>query len=763
MRFFPASLFAIFVLVAVAVPAHAQTEDFVVNDISIVGLDKIGNQTVLAFVSFDKGDIIDEKVLAATVSRLFETGLFRNVEIFREGDQVRIEISENPTIRAIRFEGLDELADDRVTEILAGQDIAVGRVYKRGDDDFIEQSMRSLYRSQSLFLATAQVVTVPLDGNLIDLVIEVNEGEEVGILSINFFGNEVLDGDDIKGVFELKESGLLDSFFERDVYGESKLTGDLERLRREYLNRGHVRFEILSYDVSLDSENAGLVIDVFISEGAQYSFGDAIFSESLTGFDEEELRALATFTKGEVYSEQLANSYRDELLRFLRQSGHAFAQVDQNIQIDDANFAVNVKYVMIPDVVAEVRHINFIGNNLTQDLVLRQQLELVEGEVFDIDKLDFSLTRLRRSGYLTSVKANERRVGDDQVDVDIEVAERSQGALSVGAGFSNSDGLSFEVNFSRNNIFGTGNDIFLKARTEDDGNEFSATFREPNITDSGITRNVSFTFRQGSSGNTSSDDTGSLGGSLSYEIPIDRNWSWTAGAEAVQNTFDASTAACPSTDFDLSCAFGVRYGTKVNTLQLIGGLTYDSRDSSFNPTEGLRWHLGSRVAVPPSDASYYTATSDVDYYLSLDEKDQNILSLDSSFRYGDATGSNIFPYFRRFYLSSRDLRGFDISSIGPQDNNSNVGGRFVAAASAELERRVTVFGVEGARTGLFIDSAGIFDAFGGSDIDGEGYRVSAGLLLKIQTPALPLAFSYGFPLIKEENDTLRALQFNIGF
>lgn len=758
---------AILLLLALTnLPAPSLAEDFVVGRIELEGLDKISEGTVLAFVAFDRGDTIDEEVLAATVARLFETGLFRDVGIVRDGDVVVIELSENPTIRAIRFEGMEELAEDRVTDILAGQDVAVGRIYKRGDDDFIVQAMKSLYGSQSMFLATAQVVTVPLPNNLVDLVVEINEGARVSIGAITFHGNTVFSDAELRDVFELKESGLIDTFFERDVYSESKLAGDLERIRREYLNQGYVRFDILSYDVALDSDTGALGIDVYLDEGVQYSFGAVTFSDDASDLSEEQLVAAATYAPGEVFADRLVQSYRTALLRLLRQQGHAFARVEPVVAIDDASFAVDVKYVLIPDVVAEVRRINFIGNNLTQDLVLRRQLELVEGETFDIDKLDYSLTRLRRTGFLTSVKANERRVGDDQVDVDIEVEERSQGALSVGAGYSNSDGLSFELNFARNNIFGTGNDFSMRARNEKNRNLLSASYREPNISESGITRNVSFFFSEGSASSSSSDidDTGSIGANLTYEIPIDRNWSWTLGSEVSKNDLNQSfdDPRCPD-DYNQACAFVSRYSNSIKTLQLIGGLTYDSRNSAFSPTSGTRWNIVSRLAMPPSDASYYTINSNVVSYLSLDEKERNILIFDANLRYGAATGNHVYPYFRRFYISSGELRGFKASSVGPTADNVNYGGTLVASGSVELERRVNLFGIEGARAGLFIDAAGIYAKSDNTAFVGEGVRTSAGALLKIRTPVLPLAFSYGIPLTKKNTDVFEKFQFSIGF
>lgn len=746
-----------------AAPAAAQDSGaaFVVEEIVIEGLDKVEESTVLAFVPFSVGDEVIPAELASAAARLFETGLFRDVEIMRSGGAVIIEVSESPIISAIRFEGLASLNEDEVLDLLQGQGLAVGRIFKRGSNEFIENAVRGLYRRQSRFLAAARVVTVPLEDGRIDLVIEINEGPQATIREINFNGNEVFDDDELRSFFELKQESLVDSLLDRDIYDASVLAGDLDRLRREYLNAGYIRFAILSKDVRVLPDEGAIIIDVFLDEGSQYRFGATSFTIDGDSITEEQAQGVLVYEEGAIFADRDVDRVRDNLRRLLRRDGFAFATVEYETVIDDERQAVDINYRLSNDRIAEIRNINFLGNNLTQDLVLRRQLEIVEGETFDIEKLEYSLTRLRRSGYLREVKADEKRVGEDQVDIDIEVVEVSQGRLLVGAGYSSADGVSFSFDFARNNIFGSGNDFALKLATGSDTKSLDLTFREPGITDSGITRlaNLYITDKDGQlSGNAISD----LGGRLVYTIPIDREWSWDAGLVAEQSTINNHETLTTDSALKVTRDFVSRYGGKQNSLRLVAGIGYDSRDTAFDTTEGFLFRTRAEVSAPGSDSKYYTASTSGTYYAPLDDRRLNVLSGEFEIETGGAFGDEIFPYYERFFISSTQLRGFRTAQLGPVEGVTEIGGKFLAHGSVEVLRNLRLFDLDGVRAGVFTDAAGLWDDFDDFTDNTDELRASVGAVLKIRTPLFPLSFTYAYPVVKKDDDALRRFQFNLG-
>ena len=745
-----------------------QTEDFTVAEIKLVGLDRVLPGTVLAFVGFDSGDVVDAEVLEATVGRLFDTGLFRDIEVYRDGDTVVINVSENPTINKIRFEGMVNLDPTQVLDLLESQDIANGRVFKRGNAGFIERTVSTFYRQTSRFLATAEVVPVPLEDNRVDLVVDITEGPAAVVERINFHGNQVFAEDDLHELFEIKEAGFINSIFDRDVYTQSGFEGDLDRLRRHYLNAGYIRFVILSTDVQVLPDAGSIEIDIFVSEGAQFRFAEAAFSTTNTTISPAAMQAAVSYQVGTVFSDKEVETTRMALRRLMRQQGHAFATVEVDTRIIDADLEVEVEYTLAAGKVVEVRNIEFIGNNITQDVVLRRQLELLEGETFAIDKLEYSLIRLRRNGYLRDARAFERPAGDDQVDIDIEVDEATRGAFLVGAGYSNTDGLSFKLDFSRNNILGTGNDFAFFVETDGDEHNFNIKLDTPGITDSGISRSVGIFYdvTESDSDDANVTDIDTTGIDLTYTIPYDRNWSWRVGAVVEHNRIHDHEVLlnAPTVPSDNRSSLYVdRFGDKQQFLRLVAGLGFDSRDRAFDTTEGIKFDALTEVAIPPSDVKYYKVRVRGDYYRPLDDERRSLFFAQSQLRYGNKYGNGIYPYYERFSISSGQLRGFDTSEIGPQGDDVAIAGLAAFNTTFELQRQMRIFGTEGVRGGAFVDIAGLWDPESGEKDEGEGLRSSAGLLLKIRTPVFPFALSYGIPLRKKKDDKLQKFQFRIGF
>lgn len=751
--------------------AWAQSsERFEVSEIEIRGLTRIGISTVLGQTGFGRGDLVNDRILSQAIGRLYATGLFRDIEISRDGDKVIVEVTENPTIHSIRFQGMSELDEDKVLTLLAGRDIAPGRIYKRGDNEFINEGVETFYRQISRYLASARTISVPLENNRVDLVVEVVESEEAKISAIRFHGLVAYTEAELRDEMELRESSLLLSWFDRDAFSESVFEADLERLRTFYANDGYIRFEVLSTDVRIDSISGELEIDVFVAEGTRYNFGELQVSDTRALLDEEQVAAAATFAPGDVFSDQLIENYRRSLHSMLRNLGYAFSTVQTNTNINDADLTVAVEYVFTPGSIVQVREINFVGNNITQDDVLRAQLEIVEGEVFSEDKLEYSLTRLRRTSYLLAASANEIQVAPDLVDIEVGISEANRGTFLVGFGYSSADKLSFRIDFKRNNILGTGNDFGISGERSGSKSEINLNLHQTNVTDSGISRDLGLYFLDEKPESLTATDNSfdRYGARVGYTIPLDRNWSWTAGIDVNQTGINNAAQILRGADEEQvirndAKPFVTRYGD--SQANLIGslGLRYDSRDRANDTTSGIKAGMSFDAAMPPGKTRFYKINGDGSYFRTLSRDQRTVFNLRGNFGVGDGYADNIYPYYERFHISSTQLRGFNPNSVGLHNSNSvNVGGKVVGVITVETERRLDWFDGQSIRAGVFIDAAGLWPEL--EDVAKvDAYRASAGVHLKIRTPVFPLAFSYGIPIHEHEGDVAEEFQFRIGF
>ena len=726
---------------------------FEVSEIRIAGIDRIEAVSVLSNITFSRGSLIDAEVVANSIASLYATGLFRDVEIARDGTAVIITVVENPVISAIRYVGMDELDEDDINEILEGQGIAIGRVLRRGVEKDIERIVQASYSTTANYLTVVRVSTIPEEGGNVEVVVSVNEGQEIRVSEIRIFGNSAFDEDDLLDLFELDPFGLFSGFFDNDIYTESILDGDIGRLRSFYTGDGYIRFEVLSREVKINLDDFSVAIHIYIREGARYKFADPNITGIGDLIEDDEVVDLQTFEKGEVYSDVKAGRYTRALRDALRDRGYAFAEVTDSFELDDAAQQVEMTYAAEPGKLVQVRRINFVGNNETLDEVLRRQFILFEGETFSADKLNRSLLRLRRNSYLLNAQAREIPVSDTEMDIEVTVAEAKTGNITFGLGYSKSDGVSYEASYSRRNFLGSGNDLSFALSHSDSQNTFSISYQQNFFTDTGISRAFNMYLRNEteSSDATSSFNLDRFGGSMRYIVPIDDNWSWNPGIEFEQLDIENYQNLASST-VNLADKFVNQYAGDPIFTNLLLGVRYDSRNRGIDPSDGMLHSFDTEIGIPPGDVKYYQLRYTGNIYEELGA--DFVLNVGGKVRVGGDYSDGVYPFYKRFSLGRTDLRGFKSSTIAPD------GGLLLMHASVDLLRPVGFLG-EAAKVGLFADYGNLWadiDSF-----DGGEFRGSAGVQLRIITPAVPMLFTYGIPFAKEDDDIEEKFQFAIGF
>ena len=733
-------------------PAVAQ-EAFEVSEIRIVGIDRIEAVSVLSNITFSRGSLIDAEVVANSIASLYATGLFRDVEIARDGNAVIVTLVENPVIASIRYVGMDELDEDDINEILESQGIAVGRVLRRGLEKDIERIVQASYSTTANYLTVVRVSTIPQEGGNIDVVVTVNEGQEIRVSDIRIFGNSAFAEDELLDLFELNPFGLFSGFFDNDIYTQSALDGDIGRLRSFYTGDGYIRFEVLSREVKISLDEFSVAIHIYIREGARYKFAEP----EIVGIDdlieEEEVADLQPFEDGQVYSDVEAGRYTRALRDALRNRGYAFAQVSDSFELDDASQQVKMTYTAQPGKVVQVRRINFVGNNETLDEVLRRQFILFEGETFSADKLNRSLLRLRRNSYLLNAQAREIRISDTEIDIEVTVAEAKTGNITFGIGYSKADGVSYEASYSRRNFLGSGNDLSFSLSHSESQNTFSISYQQNFFTDTGISRAFNMYLRNEteSSDATSSFNLDRFGGSIRYIVPIDDNWSWNPGIEFEQLDIENYQALAAST-VNLADKFIDRYAGDPIFTNLLLGVRYDSRNRGIDPTDGMLHSFDTEIGIPLGDVEYYQLRYTGNIYANIGAG--FVADVGAKVRFGGDYGDGVYPFYKRFSLGRTDLRGFKSSTIAPD------GGLLLMHASVDVLRPIGFLG-EAAKAGVFVDYGNLWADADSFEV-GE-FRGTAGVQLRIITPAVPMLFTYGIPFAKEDDDVEEKFQFAIGF
>ncbi|MEO1459290.1 MAG: outer membrane protein assembly factor BamA, partial [Pseudomonadota bacterium] len=465
--------------------AVAQTTAAGVADRSLVvrGNRRIEVDTILAYMQLQQNQLVTAEELNLAVRRLFDTGLFQDVQILAEGDRLVVEVVENPSINVIAFEGNDALDDETLQQIISLRP-RLPFTPSRAEAD--AQALIETYRRTGRFGAEVEPVVIERPENRVDLVFEIREGELTGVSSIDFVGNEAFSDRRLRRVIETSESGLLSALLSSDVYDPDRLELDKELLRQFYLERGHADFTVLSAVAELSPDREGFFISFTVEEGPVYSFGEFDVIVNARGLNPEDFLALIPQEDlaGEVYDASEVEEIANDLTDLAGQKGFAFVQVRPQPRKDAENLIIDITFELVEGNRIFVERIDIDGNTATLDRVIRREIDIVEGDAFDARRIREAQRRIRGLGYFSAVDIDaEEGSADDRAVLKVQVEERSTGSLSFGLGFSTSAGPIGSIALTERNFLGRGQIVQARLTAAGDTQVYDFSFTEPRVLD----------------------------------------------------------------------------------------------------------------------------------------------------------------------------------------------------------------------------------------------------------------------------------------
>ena len=765
--------------------ASAHAVSFIVSEIKIEGLQRIPDGTLLNYLPIVAGDPIDDNQITFAISELYKTGFFADIKLLRDNDALIVRVKERSSIAEVDFTGNSDIDDDALKDALVDIGVTRGQIYNRSLLEKLTLELENVYFSQGKYGVKIDTEVTELDQNRVDIDITISEGQVALIKHINIVGNDVY-SDDI--LLDELESGVPSSwalFSSADEYSKPKLNGDLEKIRTYYLDRGYIKFSIESTQVSLTPDKQDIYITVNVSEGDRYK----ISSSELTGelvVNKQTMKSQILTKPGMYFSRSLMTSSKKRLENQMGRIGYAFSEIKITPVIDDEKKEVALTYFAIPGEKVYVRRINIYGNDSTQDKVYRREMRLMEGSILASDLLDRSKIRIQRLPFVESVEVESVPVpgSNHQVDLKVSLVEKLAGSFNIGAGFSQTQGLLFNVGLTQENLFGTGKRLSINVNTDSANTIYSAAFTNPYYTLDGISRTVSFSFRDRDASEESINNfqTNSADANISYGIPLSEfnTLSLGYGLSHITITPSAVNPSQDVTDFLLE----QDQQTAFDSLTLNASFSHDTRNRTVFATQGTQHSVGMNMTVPGSDLEYYKLSYVTNTYIGVTSA--TVLLLRSNFAYGAGYGNTSeLPFFERYFAGGiRTVRGYESNSLGPRDlNGLPIGGDMRITAGADyifpipfLEKPPS-----SVRFSAFLDIGNVFlsgsPTFDAADSD-TGFQIdqlrsSVGLSLVWISPIGPLRFSYAQTLNdapafidgngeRQSGDDLRAFQFSIG-
>ena len=736
-------------------------EPFTISDIRAEGLQRISAGTLFNYLPVKVGDRLDDHSSAEALKALFRTGFFDDVRFERDGDVLVVVVEERPAIAEITFSGNEDIETKQLEEGLRGIGLAEGQVFNNSLLERIEQELTQLYFARGKYGVEIKSTVTPLERNRVALKIDIREGQVAKIRDIRIIGNEDFETDDLLDLFLLQTPTVFSFFDDSDQYSKQKLAADIERLRSFYLDRGYLRFTINSTQVSISPDRKDVFITVNLSEGEPYVVSEVNLAGELVLADDE-LTPLVQTRPGEIFSRRESTATSEALSRRLGDEGFAFANVNTVPEIDDDNHTVAVTFFVDPGRRVYVRRISMRGNNSTRDEVLRREMRQMESAWFSTSNVNRSRQRLQQLGYFEEVTVETPAVpgSQDQVDLQFQVKERPAGNISVGAGFSQSQGVIFSASLTQDNFFGTGKRVSLSFNNSEANTIYSFNYFNPYYTVDGISRGFGLFYRE-----TDADElditNASLdvyGGNVTFGIPLSETNRIRFVTEYKHT--DITLGSNPRSDL---IDFVAREGNAYDTLTQAVSWSHDTRDEAIFPTRGGRQRISAEAAIPGLDIEFYKLGYEHTRYWPLTRT--FTFSLDGDIAYGDGYGdTDELPPFEKYFAGGLNcVRGFEENSLGPRDpvTDDPFGGNLRICGRAELLAPLAIADSKSVRISGFFDIGNVFDTLDAS-FDAGDLRYSVGVGLTWLSPIGPLTFSFAQALNDEAGDDVETFQFRLG-
>jgi outer membrane protein insertion porin family len=793
----------------------APSSEFVVKDIRVEGLQRVALGAALTYLPVTVGDEMNSFRISQLIRSMYSSSHFENIQIFRDGNTLLVRVTERPTISNIKDEQLQESLNDA--------NILVGEPLDRTVLTSIENGLKDFFYSIGKYNADVTAIITPLPRNRVDLKLLFEEGDSAKIQQINIVGNETFSDPELLELVELKFDTPWWDFLSETRYQKQTLTGDMETITSHYKDRGYLRFNIDSTQVSMTPEKTGIYVTLNVEEGEKYTISEVELIGDLLGY-EDYIKRVLPLTEGELYNQSTVTYTEEFISKYLGRYGYAYPTVTTIPDINEEDKTVKLVLSVDPGKRIYVRRINFAGNKATADEVLRQSVSQMEGSWLSTATLESSKNSLSRLTYMENVDFETVRLpGEvDKVDVNFTVKEQPSGAFNAGIGYGDRTKLSLNAGIQQDNFLGTGKRIAFNVSTVSYQKSVQLSYTDPYFTIDGISLggSVSYSEFDGSSANLIQYNSKqfSVGSNIGY--PIDQfnriNFGLTfSTVELFQNQPFVQT-----TRFNNQFVDENNPDAAINYDSFLASVAWSR--STLNrgvfPTAGSSQRASFGITTPNSDVNYFKTEIDGKWYfpLSRDQRWSFLARLKMGYGngYGDVGGiDQILPFTQHFTAGGADsLRGFENNTVGPRgiqvtpsrvvtdpngkvilgdDSNDSIsistrslGGNAMIIGGIELIVPTPFVDVDfdnSVRTSLFVDVGSIWDtefdydrystlevntSFNNDGLidysDPTLYRASGGLSVQWLSPMGPMVFSFSKVIQEREGDDSKFFTFNIG-
>ena len=680
-----------------------------IRSIVVEGNQRIEARTVQSYLLVEPGDTFDPERIDLSLKTLFATNLFADVSIDRRGDDLLIQVVENPIINRVIFEGNRALRDDKLREEIQAAPRGIFTAARVQAD---VQRVLELYRRSGRFAARVEPQYKPLAQNRVDLIFEITEGPTTGVRAINFIGNEAYSDSRLRNEIVTRQSRFWRFFSSNDNYDASRLEFDREQLREFYQNNGYYDFRVTSAIAEMTPDQKDFYITYTVDEGRQYDFGSIRVETALEKLDAQVLQSVVPIQEGQLFRGSLIETTIDSLTYAAGIAGYAFVDVRPQVSVNEQTGRVDITFAIDEGPRVYIERVNIVGNTQTLDRVIRRELRISEGDAFNRILLDRSRNRVRALGFFKEVEIVETPSEQpDRTIVDIRVEEQSTGELSFAAGFSSVDAYLFDLSASQRNLRGRGQSVVARTSLSSRQQVVDLRFTEPRFLDRNLSAGVElFATRQDFEEFTGFKSE-TIGGGVRMAFPLsdrmqmglsyrlqaddvnitDRNIIINEDGQLLRTITQIAGQDTPDDPFDdvfreprpedagpgellvdicdpLYLLRDTICRSERNDISSVIGynIFWDRTNDPISPTRGFDFRFSQDVAGLGGDVRYIRTETGISFYRGIWR--DVVASARLSGGYVHALDSEQGVRINnRFFRGGSTFRGFDVAGLGPRE------------------------------------------------------------------------------------------------
>ncbi|WP_415287001.1 outer membrane protein assembly factor BamA [Candidatus Pelagibacter sp. Uisw_104] len=716
--------------------------------IIVNGNERISNETILVFSEIQDNKALDENSINEILKKLYKSGFFKDVKVKIESNNLIIEVLENPIIQTVFIEGIKrKKTEESLYEILSLKNRSSYNSTLIKKD---EVAILSFLKDDGYYFSKVTSSYQDLGGNKIDLLYQIELGEKSKISKISFIGDKRFKDSTLKNIIISEEYKFWKFLSGKKYLNENLINYDKRLLNNFYKNKGF-------YNVVIESSFANyLGNDKFeiiynISSGKKFYFNefDLNLPIDYQRANFQKLDKIFKELKGENFSLNSIDKILKEIDKIVLNEQFEFLKSTVKESIEDN--LINLTFDIGESEKFYVGKINILGNNITREEVIRNNLLVDEGDAFNELLQTRTLNNLKSLNFFSKVESEILDIeNENKKIINITVEEKPTGEIMAGAGVGTGGGT-FAFGVSENNFLGRGIEFSSDISVSSESLKGIISMDNPNYKGSNRSLNTSLestiTDRLKNFGYKSNKTGFSVGSNFEFYDDL----FWNIGVSSYVEKLDTVNTASAS----MKKQEGSYFDTFFNHT-----FSYDKRNQRYKTSDGYISRFTQNI---PLISESYTLTNSYDYKIYNEWSDENVLSIGFFGKISNSLSGKNVKLSDRLYLPASKLRGFEFGKVGPKDGSDYIGGNYAASINIATNLSQILPSSQNTNFSIFFDAGNVWGIDYSSSLSDESkIRSSVGIAVDFFTPIGPLNFSLSEPITKGKNDITEPFRFNLG-